>query len=152
VSLITIKPRRSAAPTRPWYADGIRFECQRSTKCCVNHGEYAYVYLRRDDEARLAAHLGLELKKFRNRYTDAVHGRRIIRFAEGSCAFLVGQGCSVYEARPAQCATWPFWPENMDETVWREEIAAFCPGVGKGKLWSQEAIEEVMARLPQEDD
>jgi len=152
VSLITIKRRRPAAATKPWYADGIRFECQRSTKCCVNHGEYAYVYLSRDDETRLAAHFGLERKKFRNRYTETLDGRRIIRFAAGACAFLVDQGCSVYEARPVQCATWPFWPENLDEKVWREEIAPFCPGVGQGKLWSQADIEEAVARLPEQDD
>jgi Fe-S-cluster containining protein len=152
VSLIAIRRRARGAAKPPWYAGGIRFECQRSTKCCVNHGDYAYVYLSRDDETRLAGRFGLDLAKFRNRYTEKLEGRRTLRFSDGACIFLFDGGCSVYEARPRQCATWPFWPENLDANVWREEIAPFCPGVGKGRLWSSEEIDSVAASLEPDED
>jgi len=32
-----------------WYADGIRFECQGSGKCCSSRGEYGFVYLTKGD-------------------------------------------------------------------------------------------------------
>ena len=49
------------------------------------------------------------------------------------CIFLDSENkCSVYEGRPTQCRTWPFWPENMNAKVWSKEVAQFCPGVGKG--------------------
>ncbi len=47
------------------------------------------------------------------------------------CRFLRENRCSVYEGRPTQCRTWPFWPENMPARAWTA-IAAFCPGVGQG--------------------
>ena len=33
---------------------------------------------------------------------------------ESKCIFLDKKKCSVYEARPIQCRTWPFWKENMN--------------------------------------
>lgn len=64
---------------------------------------------------------------------------------DGECLFLDGKKCGVYSARPTQCRTWPFWPEVMDAKVWNEEVASFCPGVGKGKLWSKKEISETLA-------
>lgn len=58
--------------------------------------------------------------------------------------FLEGKQCSVYEARPTQCRTWPFWPENMDAKTWDEDVVSYCPGVGKGKLYSQSEIKKLM--------
>ncbi len=54
--------------------------------------------------------------------------------------------CAVYDARPWQCRTWPFWPENMNETVWEREVASYCPGVGKGRLYSAEEIKLIIAK------
>ena len=57
--------------------------------------------------------------------------------------FLDGARCSVYEARPTQCRTWPFWPENMTPRSWTS-IARFCPGVGKGTIVPAERIVEIL--------
>ena len=56
------------------------------------------------------------------------------------CIYLSEKKCTVYEARPTQCRTWPFWPENMNAKRWNDNIQSFCPGVGKGKLHSAEFI------------
>ena len=29
----------------------------------------------------------------------------------------------------------------MNAKVWKDEVAAFCPGVGKGRLWNKEEIQ-----------
>ena len=61
---------------------------------------------------------------------------------EGRCLFLEGKQCGVYEGRPTQCRTWPFWPEVMNAKTWKKEVKAFCPGVGKGRTWTKEEIEQ----------
>jgi hypothetical protein len=33
----------------------------------------------------------------------------------------------------------------MSTRVWDREIAGFCPGIGKGRLYSATEIEEIMA-------
>ncbi|MFZ4403918.1 MAG: YkgJ family cysteine cluster protein, partial [Pseudobdellovibrionaceae bacterium] len=60
------------------------------------------------------------------------------------CLFLKDKKCSIYEARPTQCRTWPFWPEVMPAKAWKKDVVSFCPGVGKGKLWSPEEIKSIL--------
>ena len=50
--------------------------------------------------------------------------------------------CSVYNARPTQCRTWPFWKENMKAKTWNNYIVNFCPGIGKGKKININQIEK----------
>lgn len=62
------------------------------------------------------------------------------------CVFWTEAGCSVYEARPVQCSTYPFWSTLVEtEGSWREE-ARDCPGIGRGGLLSREEIEERLWR------
>ena len=124
-----------------WYEEGIRFECQSTGKCCTNHGEYSYVYVNADEEKGLAKHLDLSLKEFRKLYTSLVEGRRTLISKDDACVFLEGSRCGVYPARPVQCSSWPFWRGNLDEKVWFTEVAPFCAGVGKGRLYTRDEIE-----------
>ena len=44
--------------------------------------------------------------------------------------------------RPKQCATWPFWEENLrDEARWKGPVGECCPGIGQGPLFSAEEVE-----------
>jgi hypothetical protein len=134
-------------PTRgdEWYRDGVRFGCTGSGKCCFIHGEHAYVYFTREEELAIAGHLGLQVKTFRRRHTRRTSfGPRTLRFPDGRCTFLHENRCSIYAVRPEQCRTWPFWPENMDPAVWEREVAAFCPGVGRGRRYSLEEIRAIL--------
>ncbi|MDP6388243.1 MAG: YkgJ family cysteine cluster protein, partial [Candidatus Pacebacteria bacterium] len=60
------------------------------------------------------------------------------------CPFLKDGQCIVYDARPTQCRTWPFWPDNMNPSTWKKEIESYCPGIGKGKLYSTEEIDVIL--------
>jgi Fe-S-cluster containining protein len=102
------------------------------------------VYLTLDDRRRLARTLGLPTATFTRRYCENVADEWRLRDAGPDCTFLKDQRCSVYEGRPTQCRTWPFWPENMSTKKWTA-VAAFCPGVGKGPVIPRERIEAILA-------
>ncbi len=126
-----------------WWAEGLKFECQGSGKCCTSHGEFGFVFLTKNDRKLMAKHLGLTTRQFISKYCEKTSGQwhLIERKDNPDCLFLKSKRCGVYEARPVQCRTWPFWPEVMNPKSWKKEVASFCPGVGKGRLWSSEEIE-----------
>jgi hypothetical protein len=124
-----------------WWSNGIRFECQGSGKCCVSRGTTGYVYLTLVDRQRLAKFFELSTREFTRRYCAKTHGQFHLVDTSGPCQFLDGTRCSVYEGRPTQCRTWPFWPENMSPKAWSRDVAGFCPGVGKGRLWTAAEIQ-----------
>lgn len=130
-----------------FYEQGLRFECQGSGKCCTSHGEFGFVFLTREDRSRMAKHLKISTTAFTKKYCDQTNGIWHLKEDKNNpdCMFLHKKRCSVYEGRPNQCRTWPFWPEVMNAKAWKAEVASFCPGVGKGRLWSKAEIETVMA-------
>lgn len=90
----------------------------------------------------MAKVLKLSTREFTKKYCDQEDGIwKIANPPDGDCMFLKNKRCSVYEGRPTQCRTWPFWPETMKAKTWTGEVAKFCPGVGKGKIWSREEVE-----------
>ena len=128
-------PRPRKAKPEPWYAAGLRFGCTACGKCCVNHGEFSYVYSTREEREALA------------RYCEAVTGGLSLKSKDDACVFLKDGKCSVYELRPAQCRTFPFWPELLvDEDTWQRDVASFCPGVGQGPLHGVDEIRATARR------
>ena len=128
----------------PWWKDGIKFECQGSGKCCTSHGEFGFVYVNLKDRQKLAKHQGLTTSAFTKEFCEKRGGVWHIKERKDNpdCLFLKGKSCGVYEARPTQCRTWPFWPEVMDAKAWKKEVVSFCPGIGKGRVWSAEEIDK----------
>jgi Fe-S-cluster containining protein len=133
----------NGSPRKRWWYKGVRFACQGSGKCCVSRGAYGYVYLTLEDRQRLARTLGMATRDFTHRYCTKTNGLFHLKDAGPDCVFLEGSRCSVYEGRPTQCRTWPFWPENMGARAWTA-IAAFCPGVGRGRILPRAQIEEIL--------
>lgn len=132
---------------RPFYEDGLKFQCQGSGNCCTSHGEFGFVFLTLEDRRRFAKHLNISTAAFTKQYCDIKDGVWHLKEdpKDPDCMFLKNKRCSVYEARPTQCRTWPFWPEVLTPKAWTKEVASFCPGVGKGKLWSKQEIETIAA-------
>lgn len=131
---------------KKWWSEGVRFQCQGSGGCCISRGEYGFVFLTLDDRRNMAKELKVSLATFTRKYTTrlgpAYHLKEVPSRPE--CMFLSGTRCDVYHARPVQCRTWPFWPEVMGAKAWKKEVAANCPGVGKGPLRSAEEIQKQM--------
>lgn len=126
------------AASGPWYRDGLRFECSRCGACCA--GEPGYVWITREEITALAGLLGIDEEELARRYLRRV-GRRLslIEKPGGACVFY-DDGCTVYEVRPRQCRTFPFWAENLESRrAWTDAQRA-CPGVDSGRLYSLERI------------
>jgi Fe-S-cluster containining protein len=135
-------PREASAV---WYEAGLSFTCTGCGYCCS--GEPGHVWVNQEEIARLAGHLGLEQDEFEKQYVRVLGSRRSLheRF-DGDCMLLDAEtrACTVYEARPVQCRTWPFWPASVEtDADWRQTCES-CPGAGQGRLYS---VEEIRARL-----
>lgn len=97
--------------------------------------------------ASIAAHLEISVEEFGSRYLRKVGSRySLIELPNGDCVFYSG-GCTVYGARPTQCRTFPFWPENLQSRRAWEEAAAECPGMNRGRLYPLEAIKTLRKGL-----
>lgn len=135
------------SPKPIFYEEGLRFECQGSGKCCTSRGGYGYVYLTPADRKRFAEHFKISTSRFTLEYCSREDGHVFLKNPDRNCRFLVGKRCGVYEARPNQCRTWPFWPENLKNLrAWTKEVAEFCPGVGKGPVIPATEIEKIARR------
>lgn len=128
---------------KSWYTDGLRFECTQCGDCCT--GAPGYVWVNSEEIAALAAAAGESVEEFEQLYVRKVGIRKSLReYPNGDCVFFDGQkrACSVYDARPRQCRSWPFWDSNVrSRTAWQATCAA-CPGSGQGRLYSLDEIEQ----------
>lgn len=127
----------------PWYTEGLRFTCTQCGDCC--RGEPGYVWVDAEERRRLAEVLGSSVDEFERRYTRRAGNRvTLVERANGDCVFWSERdGCRVYEARPTQCRTWPFWSDNIRTKDAWEEVCRECPGAGAstGQWFSVEEIE-----------
>lgn len=134
-----------------FYEKGLQFECTGCNYCCSC--EPGYVFLSQEDLDRLCAFTALSEDRFIEVYCRKIHidNFYMISLLEKDnfdCIFLTKKGCSVYEARPHQCRTYPFWRSIVEnKETWDTEMAS-CPGMGKGKKYSKEEIERLLTLLP----
>lgn len=113
-----------------WFEGGVPFHCTACGDCCT--GEPGAVWVNDDDVARLAAHFGVTPAEFERDHVRRVGVRRSLyeRF-DGDCEFFdkATRGCGVYEARPTQCRTFPWWPQLVESrAAWEERVCRGCEG------------------------
>lgn len=132
----------------PWYSAGLAFECLRCGKCCAGPAE-GYVWTSRDEVSQAARFLGLSFESFIARYGRSVDGRLSLREEPCSrdCVFLAHDSaghslCRIYPVRPAQCRTWPFWPQNLSSSAAWCLAVHRCPGINRGPMHELEHIEQ----------
>ena len=132
---------------KEWWQDGVRFQCQGSGKCCTSHGEFGFVFMTPEDRKRMAKAIKMRTSDFTKKYCQKTGGiyHLIETVGKPDCMFLNGKSCTVYEGRPTQCRTWPFWPEVMNAKSWKKDVVEFCPGIGKGKIISGNEIEKILS-------
>lgn len=117
--------------------EGVRFRCQRCGSCCRRPG---YVALRAEDIRAASLHLGISEQSFRRRFTLAEGGMRLLKAtSRGECPFFEGV-CRLHGAKPFQCRSWPFWPENLADAESWERARTFCKGIGRGPRVGEKRI------------
>jgi len=135
-------------PRRPWYHEGLRFECTGCGACCT--GAPGYVWVNQAEIETLAAVLKLDVETFERKYVRRVGIRRsLVEFPGGDCVFYdtASRSCQVYDARPRQCRTWPFWASNLRTPESWAEMAKGCPGANRGPLHPLDEIRVAVAVL-----
>jgi len=130
----------------PWYEAGLSFACTRCGNCCT--GQPGEVRVSEAEAEALAAHLGVDLADFHERFTRHTPdgATSLTEKANFDCVFWSARdGCTVYALRPRQCRTWPFWRRNLASPTHWAEAARGCPGLGRGALHPAETIAELAA-------
>ncbi len=138
---------------------GLRFQCTQCGNCCT--GPPGYVLFTPDEARALAQRLDLGEADFRAAYTHHTPLGPSLRERKTEhghdCVFLdrdtiPGKAvCAVYEHRPAQCRTWPFWPDNLAHPKdWRRAMQT-CPGLNQGHLYPPEHIRITRAQAIEDE-
>lgn len=136
-----------------WFGKSLAFSCTACGKCCKGRTN---VYLNGAETEAMAEALDCSLFDFYKKYTreeENKKGELLISLKtkqdnttkELSCIMLNDKNqCSIYNARPTQCRTYPFWPQNLvGESEWRAE-ASKCEGMRVSN------VEDVPRGVPRE--
>lgn len=129
-----------------WYENGLKFTCTRCGNCCT--GAPGNTWITDADVTALAKRLGMDESAFRKRYTRAVPGRglSLTEKPNNDCVFFDrARGCTVYENRPRQCRTWPFWRPVLASAATWASAASNCPGMNRGELHDARTISAIAA-------
>ena len=131
-----------------FYDGGLQFSCVSGCVYCCGV-EPGYVFLSQVDLDRLCKHTNLSQDEFIRTYCHYVDmgAAKMISLLEkknNDCIFLGKTGCTVYEARPIQCRTYPFWSSVVESKESWDEEALLCPGIGHGKRYSKKEIENLV--------
>ncbi|MFV0480355.1 MAG: YkgJ family cysteine cluster protein [Campylobacteraceae bacterium] len=99
-------------------------------KCCT--GESGYIWIDSFEIQKLAEYLHVNIEQFKIDYLRKVNFRyslKEISFENGyACVFFNTQKrcCGVYEYRPNQCRTFPFWEHFKTN---QDEVERECIGI-----------------------
>lgn len=99
-------------------------------RCCT--GESGYIYVTHSEIESISKLLGLDIGKFAKEYLYKKGYKYSIKekkFGDShECIFYdrESNGCTIYEARPLQCKTFPFWDYFKTRV---DELKLECPGV-----------------------
>lgn len=131
-----------------WYEKGLRFSCTQCGNCCT--GPPGAVWFNEAEGKAMAEKVGLSEDAFYKRFARKIGDKwsliEQVVDEKYDCVFLDRSGklpsCSLYEARPSQCRTWPFWSEILKsrESWARAKCNTPCPGMDEGQLIPAEAI------------
>lgn len=119
------------------YPKGVRFTCQRCSRCCGDTPTKVRRILLLPIEAnRVSVKTGMEVHVFTKTVSrDGVYKFEVKkRCKDGKCVLLDGNRCTIYAIRPLVCRFYPFQLENSRIGLPRFPYAEDCPGVGKGVI------------------
>jgi len=109
------------------------FECQNCGNCCS--GSTGAVWVDDNEIAALANFLNEKVDDFLKKYTRKKNGKiTLIEIQKKEndywCVFLdKNKHCKVYQVRPMQCRTYPYWQKIIENSKNLEITAAECKGI-----------------------
>jgi Fe-S-cluster containining protein len=113
------------------------------------------VFLSEKDLNKLASELKMDYNGFLSAYCRWVERDRGVGFlslkekSNYDCIFW-NSGCTVYQSRPLQCRTFPFWESILGSAKAWEAAAFSCPGINSGPLRSYEEIKRCLKAREEE--
>ena len=135
-------------PKDAWYGAGLRFQCTQCGDSCS--GAEGYVWVNQAEIDAMAARRGMTPAAFTEAFVKQVGVRRSLTERPGGDCVLLDEKtrkCTVYEERPRQCRTWPFWDSNLRSPEAWAEAAEACPGCNKGDVVPLETIVAQAAKI-----
>lgn len=113
----------------PWYKEGLRFKCTGCGQCCT--GSPGYVWVGVEEIQAMAKRLNMSEDDFAKKYIRRIGNRLSLKEHPKTydCVFLKDKKCLVYQDRPLQCRTYPWWKENVNSVKSWEEEAVRCEGI-----------------------
>ena len=99
-------------------------------RCCT--GESGYIYVTKSEIENIAKLLNLEVREFVAKYLFKKMYKYSIKEIKYNnsfeCVFYdrESNGCKIYDARPTQCRTFPFWDYYKTRIG---ELKLECPGI-----------------------
>lgn len=115
-----------------WYQKGLSFKCTGCGKCCT--GSPGAVWVTEEEMEIIAASLQLSKDDFEKKYVRMLGGRKALvekkpKNGNYDCIFLSENRCQIYNLRPKQCKTFPWWKENLSSKEEWDEAAKSCEGI-----------------------
>ena len=99
--------------------------------CCI--GDSGYIWINKNEIENLANHLNISIEELGLNYLRKVGYKYSLKERQlakdnYACVFfdLDKKCCSIYEARPTQCRTFPFWDYFKEN---KEEVFKECPAI-----------------------
>jgi uncharacterized protein len=127
-----------------WYKEGLYFKCLQCCGCCG--GFPGYVWINDEETEKIYKFLKISKENFLKTYTRKVFD--LISLKENminyDCCFLKNKKCAIYEVRPSQCKSFPFWENNLKNLKSWEDLKKQCPGIDNkdGDFFSLENIQK----------
>ncbi len=139
---------------------GLRFKCTMCGNCCT--GPEGYVNFSEDEGRAIAKRLKISVEEFNREYTKKTPSGPSLKEKQTQfgldCIFLDREKvpgkavCGIYEDRPAQCRTWPFWPWMLRGRREWERAKKTCPGIDTGPVIPPQKIRIQRANTPHDPD
>lgn len=99
--------------------------------CCI--GESGNIWINKIEIEKLQEHLNISLEELKDKFLEKrgyKYSLKEIKLAEDNyaCVFfdLNKKQCTIYEARPIQCKTFPFWDYFKNN---KQEVIDECPAI-----------------------
>lgn len=113
--------------------DKINFSCKSCGNCCC--GSEGAIWVNDIEQSKISEALGLEILQFKSKYTRLLNGKTSLKEIKKNdndywCVFLdEKKKCSIYNYRPEQCRTFPYWKHIIENEDYLNLTAKQCQGI-----------------------